>query len=238
MKKVVKFILASLFSLFYASMVYGQSFIYEIGLGYATTSTSDLIALQDEIILNSFDLNLKKTESFPSLPYINLAIKKKDDEGNNLGLFWSYYSTGGRLTVSDYSASVTSDQILNNHEFGVLTEIFVGTNDIYRPYVRFKLSALLSQLKLKDEVSVPEMEAFNESIKFAAQNVAAAPGLGILFNQFKYPIKAELSYLFQVTNFPFHLIEERDAKLELSNGNKVGPGLTGFRFGIGMQFTF
>ncbi|MEQ8524313.1 hypothetical protein [Gracilimonas sp.] len=216
-----------------------QSYEAEFSVGYSSTSATDLKKLQAEVI-SSQNFEYKVTDNFPATPYLNLAIFKNLEDGNRVGLFWRYLSTGGRLTVSDYSGTLTSDQILTNHEIGADLNIYLKEfpQKLVRPFVELQISALLSRLEMKDKAVIINSGEQSESLSLVAQNVAITPSLGFEVIIKNHPIRFKAGYLIEVTQFPFHLKENRDAKLRISNDNTVGPGLTGLRIGVGSAIGF
>lgn len=230
MKVTITFIVFTLW--FHGIQLNAQDFVLEAGIGVASVSANELIKLQDEIISAQPGLGLQKTDHFPSYPYIHFAIKKYDFKQNLFGIFWNYHTTGGRVAISDYSASVTSDQILNTNELGFLLEILLRDKEKYQFYINTHLSALFSRLILNDKVTIPDFESSSESLELSAINGAITPGIGLAITSFKMPVNFELNYLIQVTEFPFHLLDNRNAKLILNNNEQVSSGLTGIRIAI------
>lgn len=223
--------------LFLVESIVAQEYIFNISIGHASTSTYDLLLLQDEIISGS-SLPLKKTDSFPDKPFLELGVNKLDSKGGLTGIYWNYHTTGGRVAVSDYSATVNSDQTLSNHELGLKVKVLIKQNSIVTPYFSMKAAAVFSQLELTDRISIPEGQSSSKSLIFLSQNAVLRPEIGLNLNTFKIPIIFNLSYLFQITQFPFYLKENRDAKLQISENNQIDPGLSGIRLGIGTEISF
>lgn len=230
-------LLFSIVGILLVESISAQEYSFDVNIGYTSASTYDLRLLQDELISDS-SFPLKKTDSFPDRPYLELGVNKADLKGNLTGLYWNYHTTGGRVALSDYSASLSSDQILSNHELGLKVRVFLKRNSSIKPFFIMKAAAVFSQLEFVDQVSIPSGESVSESLIFRSQNAILRPSLGIKLTSFKVPIVFDFSYLFQVTNFPFHVKENRDAKLQISGDNQVGPGLSGFRLGIGTEIAF
>ncbi len=226
-----------LFLVFLSTNVLAQSYSISAKVGVASFTASDLSLLQDEIVSENI-LPLKKLESFPTQPSLQLSLLRKDKEGNLFGLFWGFTSTGGRVNVRDHTASVTSDQILTNHELGFELEVLLEENRYFRPYIDVQLSALISSIELIDEIKTSGGQSSQNELKLVAQNVGIQPSIGFRFDQLSVPVKMEFGYLIQVTQFPFHLRENRDATLRTSNDIEVGPGLSGIRAGISVEYWF
>ena len=222
-----------LFSLLQIS-AFAQSYTFDVHVGVANINAVDLSSLQKEIIENT-NLPLKTTDSYPAHPQFGISFLRSKEDLAFFGLHWIYSSTGGRVDVSDYSGTVRSDQILTNHQLGLSTEQYFSRTKLFHPYIGVQLSALLSNLELKDEVKLTNAESLSSSTTFVAQNVGLHPKVGFKFDQLPVILKLELGYLIQVTDFPFHLKENRDAKLSIDD-NQVGPGLSGFRGGISLSF--
>ncbi|MEX0845973.1 MAG: hypothetical protein WD022_11870 [Balneolaceae bacterium] len=234
-----KYLLLSLITVIASQQVYAQNFEAEIAVGYSSYATKDLIRFQDEIISGN-RLSFKTTDRFPAQPYLQITVAKIMGDGNRVGFFWGYLSTGGRLTVSDYSGEVSSDQILINHELGVNLNLYIEDlkSEKIAPFFQMKISALLSRLELFDQAHLSNGESYKEELTLIAQNASITPSIGLDTNIISTPLRVTVGYLIQVTEFPFHLRENRDAKLRISGDNTVGPGLTGLRVSVSGVLSF
>lgn len=229
-----------LFSLFIPFLlitaVKAQKYTLTPKIGYANYSTVDLTAFQDYLILSN-SISFDKTDTFPARPYLQLILTKNLKDGNQAGVFMGYLSTGGRVAASDYSGKVTSDQILTNFELGFNLDIYLEKEKYFTPFIQAQLTALLSELELIDHVEITDGEKFNEEISMVSENIAFSPSFGLQFHKLAIPLKLTVGYLIQVTDFPFHLRENRNATLRVE-GNHINPGLSGIRIGISSDVTF
>lgn len=233
MKNLLLFVCLSITPLFAAKAI-AQNYSIDVKFGFASFTAQDLTLLQDEIIRIA-SIPFAKVSSFPSRPALHVSLTKPDQKGNNFGVSWGYTSTGGRLAVSDHTASVTSDQILTNHEIGIELEVFMEQKKFFKPYIDFRLFAILSSIELIDRVKITGGQSSEEELNLVSRNAGIQPSVGLEFDQLPAVIKLEFGYLIQVTQFPFHLRENRDATLSV-NGIEVGPGLSGIRAGISVRF--
>lgn len=215
--------------LFLQNSAYSQGFKVSTSLGYATFNLSEMETLQNQIISNS-NLPLKKTDTFPAQPYYQIQLLRETKSKNAIGIFVGFTSTGGRVTASDFSGRVNSDQLLSSYQVGLHTEKIFEKKGILTPFFQAQLSILFSNLKLKDEVIFTNSNNV-ETTSFTSQNVAIEPTIGIQTNFLPVPFKFGIGYLTNLTDFPLHLRGNKDATIRVNN-SEVGANLSGFRFVI------
>src|SRR5262245_60627018 len=81
------------------------------GVSYCTFSMKDLKALNEEFATND-GVPAQIVQQFP--PYMGLdALVGYGFGRHRTGIFWSYNSTGSRVTYQDYSGQVQYDQLLH-----------------------------------------------------------------------------------------------------------------------------
>lgn len=213
---------------------------YEIEFiaGYSAYTSENLKTFQNDIISQN-PLSLKATDRFPSRPYLQLALNWYRRDGNRLGFFMGYHSTGGRLAVSDYSGKVISDQILTNIELGMTLNVYLRKlkSKHVTPFMGAKMAAALSRLELKDMAYLVNGEKYKDKLTLNAENLTFTPSLGLETSVYDFPLRISAGYLIQVTALAFHLQDSWNAKLRMSDDTKVIPGLSGFRFSISVAIT-
>ncbi|HEX6983073.1 MAG TPA: hypothetical protein VF181_09955 [Balneolaceae bacterium] len=192
--------------------------------------------LQNQIISAS-DLPLKITDSFPNQPYYKIQLTRKITSSEGVGIFGGFFSTGGRVTASDYSGRVTSDQLLSCYQVGIHYEKMVNENSRITPFIQTQLSILSTRLKLKDEIIFANGSRAEEITLLTAQNVAIEPVIGVEINMLPFPLRFGVGFLFNITDFPLHLKGNKDAKLRI-NGSYFSANLSGIRLSISSGLGF
>ncbi len=121
-------------------------FGFELQIGYPTLNLDPLKETRDNG-LTSFEFPAKVTDDYPHLPYFQgelLYCSKLFD----LGLAFSFLTTGTRVHYSDYSGEYKFDNVISNYEYGLI----IKTKDVNRdsPYgVQSYVEVGYSSLRMK-----------------------------------------------------------------------------------------
>jgi hypothetical protein len=214
--------------------LYGQHKVgYEVGVG---SFRMDEMPLLQEYFNSESDVDLEVTSSFP--PYLFYQLLYGYNHSNSeFGLGLRYTSTGGRMATSDYSGSLTYDQLLQMYSIGIsYGGILAKSND--KLFIRFKWLVYydLSNLKLKNTLKIGEEEQ-SEEIALASSGLSLLPMLLIDY-QFGHQLSAFFAagYELNPLNQAFHQKGNKDAILSTPDGN-IGPDWTGYRFSFGITYT-
>ncbi|MFL1010764.1 hypothetical protein [Flavisericum labens] len=225
MKKQVVFILLTSFSL----VGYGQNGGIFVELNYNTFSHSSLKSFQQEFVEDIPEIPIEVNDDFPSNIGFTLGYKLNQI---NTSLFFSYNSTGGKISYSDYSGVIRITQPLNAYVFGGEYQINLSkTNNNLS--LGLKGFSVLSNLKLENYTQISD-NITNESIKF--QSVGFGIGGRLIY---EYPmsfliIKASLGYDMTFGG-TLKFKENNDFYLENNNGDKVKTNWSGLRTGLGIE---
>ncbi|MEO1022267.1 MAG: hypothetical protein AAFW89_06960 [Bacteroidota bacterium] len=217
-----------------------QKMVLEPYVGIGLHSFDDVTLLQDQLsVING--VQLPSVDRFPERPAFRLYVYRETQK-ELIGVFLGMSSSGARSALSDANGGATVDQIITNYELGFFVELPFGIQpDIVRDrylFFRMQVSALLSTLEIENSVFVSNGSRTIAKERFAAQNAVITPSLGYRFQVKGQPFILSAGYALQVTNFPFHLMNERDFTLQLNQNNDVGVGFSGLQFGLSAPFRF
>lgn len=225
MKKQVILFLLTCISL----ISYSQNGSVFIELNYNTFSHASLKSFQQEFIEDIPEVPIEVNDNFPSNIGFTLGYKLNNI---NTSLFFSYNSTGGKISYSDYSGVIRITQPLNAYTFGGEYQIKLSkTNNNFSLGLRG--FSMLSNLKLENYTQVLD-NITNENIKFQSINFGVGGRLIYEYPISFFIIKASLG--FDMTfGGTLKFKENNDFYLENNNGDKVKTNWSGLRTGLGIE---
>lgn len=229
---------AVLFTITFILSISGFAQVNEraLQIGSGTYLMSSLRQLQDDIKGQPWPVPMTTTSSFP--PYFTFEFKLGKSKKNMIrGGFLRLESTGSRLSFSDRSGFITSDQIVTGIMGGAYFKIPLSVPEQFdlkkdpHFYYEIKLGLMLNHVEFIDEVNIygnsskSSLEAISLgafSINSVAYSVPYkrlnfAPFVGVLIDPYQRTL---------------HLIESRKAILRDSDGDDIKTRWLGFRAGI------
>ena len=225
MKKQIVLLLLSTISF----ISYSQNGEIFIELNYNTFSHSSLKSFQQEFIEDITEVPIEVNDNFPSNIGFTLGYKLNQI---NTSLFFSYNSTGGKISYSDYSGVIRITQPLNAYTFGGEYQIKLS-----KTKNNFSLGlrgfSMLSNLRLENYTQISD-NITNENIKFQSINLGVGGRLIYEYPMSFFIIKASLG--FDMTfGGTLKFKENNDFYLENNNGDKVKTNWSGLRTGLGIE---
>lgn len=218
----------------FAMLIFSGSSVAQIGsvfveANYNTFSHSSLKSFQVEFINDVPDVPIKINDNFPANFGFTLGYTI---DVINTSLFFSYNTTGGKISYSDYSGKIRITQPLRGYTFGgsYLFKIFKESEKLHlgiKAFGTFSSLEINSYNELLDTIN-------EESIKLNAIDLGA--GVNLIY---EYPI----SFFKIRAVFGYDLVfggkllfkENKDLYLENNNGDSVKTGWSGLRTGIGVS---
>jgi hypothetical protein len=155
----------------------------------------------------------------------------------NLGINASFCSSGSRISSKDYSGEYLFNTKVKSFAPGIYADYFVySLKGKYNVSVFSEGGVLLSKMTLKETLTVNSTEILNTSYTFKSLNYFAEPGIKLAYD-LNRNISFELSagYLVQFGRSDFKT--DRDEIFNF-NHHEIGPGWSGFRFGLGILYQF
>jgi len=222
----------------YCFSVFSQDFSIGIRGGLGDYSM-DLLGQFQQYRTNQSQLPLKITENYPITPFYRAEVAYNGIPFiEKVAVFYGFYSTGARSTVSDYSGRVDLDAVINGNQMGLT---------IQKEFLREGLmslggyvdgSYLLSKLKTKDflEITYPEKITEKEDYSLVASGFAVEPGLELNYRLDLVVFQVNLGYLVDFSK-ELHLKDNPDMMLGVNN-QPVTPQWSGLRLGLQVSYLF
>lgn len=225
-KKVILFLLTSINIISYSQN--GEIFME---LNYNTFSHSSLKSFQQEFIEDIPEIPMEVNDNFPSNIGFTLGYKLTSI---NTSLFFSYNSTGGKISYSDYSGVIRITEPLNVYTFGGEYQIKLSKSKTNSPFsLGLRGLTMLSNFEIENYTQISE-NITNENIKFQSINVGVGGRLIYEYPISFFIIKASLG--FDMTfGGTLRYKENNDFYLENNNGDKVKTNWSGLRTGLGIE---
>ena len=129
-----KYIFLLSFTLIFLQQAKCQKFDIGFNLGYGFYQLDDLKKYQSEKKDEYSNINVTSVEQFPGSLNYNLFVNYFANKRNVIGLTGTYYTTGGRNHIKDYSGEYKLDMILNGYKIGM------NYQNIVFPYKRIRIT--------------------------------------------------------------------------------------------------
>jgi hypothetical protein len=214
--------------------VFSQHLVLGVSSGLGSYSMADL-KLLNENVMPSFDCKL--VSDFPPYLYYQTSVVL-NEEKYSFGLFYSFQSTGSRISAKDYSGEYYFDQNVQSNNFGLYAALNLvrKTNSQLSAYA--KPGIAYSNLDLSEYFSILDTVLADEKASCRATSFSLEPGI-----DFTYMIMPSISiginagYSLQMGAQIFHLPGQKESILVIQDtGKKIRPNWSGFRFGISVMY--
>lgn len=216
---------------------HGQYFRIGAGSTYGTYSMKGLKEFQQETLPAINFVPVKIVESFPSgFGYdINLSYSKSNFQ---LGGYYSFCSTGGRIHYRDYSGEIKFDQVVDGNSIGVSTMWKVNLSENYNLFLGFRSGLTISNLNVNNSISLGNQTAENISYLFKSINLNISPSIEYEYLINDFILFASLRYEANLAKSSFNLNGDQNIFIELDNGENLKADWNGVRISIGIKYRF
>ncbi len=132
--------------------------------------------------LNPYDIHPELIENYP--PWINHSFSAEIETVKNLhlGVTGSFYSTGSKIGISDYSGSYSFESILNSYFGGLSSSYYFVNNEkrhnILNPYLSLRTGFIFTKLKISEHLSAGGYNQ-SEAIHNSSRGIMFTPGIGL-----------------------------------------------------------
>jgi hypothetical protein len=136
---------------------------YKIGLtgGLAVYFENDLKEINTQV-LNASPFDLKIINDFPPTFFYGGYILNRMGKRMYFGPSYTFYTTGSRLGIKDYSGSYRFDQILSAHSLGGQFEVLLHTRNKNNIFFEFTAGAHFATWKMDEMLKVGDEKVLDE----------------------------------------------------------------------------
>ena len=202
---------------------------------YCSFDMGDLRKLQDDLFTSPVPMT--KVTSFPSYFGFKGAAMYMLQNNIQLGLSYSYTSTGGRVQYKDYSGSITGDQLTNATSIGVLARSYVAGNEKVKIGFSATIAAEFTKLALNNTIEIGA-DATKSNDDFKSTGIMMTPSLILKYSPLKnFFLTAEVGYHFAINQDTYRWTGDGHSQLHMNGSNSaLSPNWDGVRAGIGLGY--
>jgi hypothetical protein len=241
MAPIIRWILLVSFCVFIlTNKAIAGRFSFNVSTGYGTYANGSLKNFQKELIDKSIPLSgIKALDVFPGWFNWHTELDYRINHNNSAGLEASYYYTGARNYLADYSGVYSLDMMLNSYRIGANyknhTPIFLSILPSLSGYLEFRGGYSRSNLKLEEKLSVYDIHEQTETARFLSHNYYL--GFGGSFIYMLTPKLSLIAYTGYEHEFEAFLKNSLNTRYGLNNpsGKLVSTNWSGLRFRIGVS---
>jgi hypothetical protein len=214
--------------------IFSQHLVAGLSAGVGSYSMADL-KLLNESVKPSF--NCKLVSDFPPYLYYQFSLLLNEEE-YSFGLFYTFQSTGSRISAKDYSGEYYFDLNVQSHNLGLYAAMNLVQKNNFQLSVYAKPGITFSNLDLSEYFTILDTVLADEKVRCVATSFCLEPGI-----DFSFPVLPSVSiginagYCLQMGGQIFHLEGQKESILVIQDTRKkIGPNWSGFRFGISVMY--
>ncbi len=163
------------------------------------------------------------------------ALGQSSLPGNTYKIYFGYLTTGGRISLADYSGKWNYDMLLNGFQTGVHWSQPIKTINKFHIDGFVDFGVICSMLNMIDYIRVYEESAQNSQL-FFAYGLNVQPGFEAVYKMSHFDIGCYLGLEIDMST-NFYLNGNSDYILGIRDNNYTGPSWTGIRTGIQISYT-
>jgi len=158
--------------------VFSQDWSVEYSFGYAAYKLDDVKTIQTSLQQHMSQYGAKTTENFPAWFTHNGAIGYIANR-SHFGINFSYFTTGARTGVTDYSGSYYTNTIMNGYRLGAFYRYYINTGlSALKLYIQASPGAIFSKMKMTESITIAtESDSYTEKMKSTVAFIEPAIGV-------------------------------------------------------------
>lgn len=223
---------------FYISNLLSQEIKVGIRTGYGFYNMSSLSPITREV-LNNLPFEAKIISDYPPYHYYQPVIKV-GFKHFEIGLAYTFQTTGTRISSKDYSGEYKFDTSINGNSLGFIvgSGIRLGQKDSGRFHLGYFLQTGLnfSNFKMNETLQIDTFKN-STNYKFSGNSFYFEPGINLsyLINE-RIIIEADLTYYKEILRKDYELIGERQRSIQVKKKFGESDMWDGFRLGITLSY--
>jgi hypothetical protein len=208
---------------------------FELEYGIGSYNMSNLKELNGYIQQN-LGFHTEVTANFPVYPYFR-ASAFMNVKGNQVGLAYSFYSTGSRISASDYSGEYRFENLLNAYVPGIfITTPFTQKGKLHIEG-RLEGGAIFSKMENNEYFRLYDTVYINSTNKFKSINVYLEPGIRLRYPVYHFICGFYAGYMIQFGKQGFYINDRKNSQvLNPATQSVLKPGWDGFRINISLAY--
>ncbi|MBE9469234.1 MAG: hypothetical protein IMY72_13060 [Bacteroidetes bacterium] len=185
-----KIYLLAILNILILPKLYSQKYSFGVELGYQWYSMTDLKDLND-YTFKQLPFDAKLTENYPAFINYSPYIISRIHEFFSIGVKYTYYSSGSRISREDYSGKYIFDGKIKGHSPSIIMNFELWKLKKISMSIFNEVGYIFSSLELNEHLVVGDVEITNEDYEFKSNNFYWNPAI-----QFDYPVYSPLNIKF------------------------------------------
>ncbi len=222
------------FLLLFPITLFSQAII-SFNQGYGLYAMRDIKKIQSDAT-STIPVKMHNNMSFPGYWYYELSSQYVIMDELLVGGSFTYGSTAGRSSYSDYSGSITFDQRLVFYSLSAsLGKNMTLDNEKTQITVDAKPTLLMTHTYFDFNQSIGQ-QSQKDSYQFNSVNLAIQPTISILHPFGKFILRGGVGFHANLLSGKMNLNENDDAYLQDSKGDPVYVNWSGLRISLGVGY--
>lgn len=189
----------------------------------------------NQSIQNSLPFKTKMVADYPSFVYFQPSVVVENDHWN-YGAYYSFYSTGSRISANDFSANYLFDTRIHAHTIGLTNEYYFLKYRLFTMGAYSNTGLSLTNFQFNESFTVLDSVLHRTGDqKYTGHSVVEEPGLMISLHYQSFRFTFNAGYSFQLTG------NGLTNKWKLKNpltGKDAETQWNGYKVGLAIYYSF
>lgn len=210
---------------------------FSLSMGYGSYAMDDLKDVQEAINNQNGIVDLQSLTSFPSYFQYEGGMQYDFKNGFMTGLLVGYGSTGAHSNYSDYSGSITADQLIHYTSLTLSLGFVANPDKKWQFSFDLRPAAYFNTLQLTFDQQIGT-EKIHDEYDFKSRNITLQP-TGMINRKFgAFGIYASAGFSINLKGGKLALTDNKDSYLINSSSDPAIADWSGFRIGMGINYSF
>lgn len=215
----------------------GQKLIVNGCVGYGLYQLKDLKNFQTDLKNSMQPLQVASLEKFPDFLNYTLAMEYSRNGNSFFGITTSFYTTGARNHLKDYSGEYKLDMILSGYRLGLQFRTILERWNKFDFNFEMKGGIIFSTLSVSEMTQIVNVSDHSDSFDFRSRTIFWEPSFRL-----NYSISSKLLVEFAVgyelnIDSSIYSKDNHDYDLTNWNGDLVHLNWSGARFMVGIGYS-
>jgi hypothetical protein len=231
MKRILLLILVIVVSTYSKAQKPGIELEFGIG-GYKMNNLKELNTyIQKEVAFKT-----AVTDNFPVFPFFKASAFLLTNQ-KQIGLAFSFHSTGSRISAIDYSGEYRYDNLLKAYKLGIFIQAPARKLGKFQVEGRLEGGVIYSELRNEQYLQLYDTIYINNSFMFKSINSFLEPGLRLSIPIFSLKLGVYAGYMLQFGKKGFYIEDRNTTQVTNPATNSVlKPEWDGFRLSVSLAY--
>jgi hypothetical protein len=210
----------------------GVTFSFNTGYGFYNMSSLKEFTHTD---FDQLPFTAKIISNYP--PYLFYQPRVFYTKGRfNLGLVYTFQSTGSRISSKDYSGEYLFDTRIEGNSGGVLVGYNIAKYKSVQIGAHSGIGLTFSHLRVDESLRLDSITA-SKNYKFSNYSVYLEPGVDLKYPVGSFELGLDIGYCWELKRTDLELVSNPRDKFEVKKAPSKSDMWNGFRIGITASFS-